>query len=32
MFVPIIVIMGLGVTLMASTRWLKRALAPWAER
>lgn len=32
MFVPIVVIMGLGVTLMALTRWLKRALAPWAER
>ncbi len=32
MFVPIVVIMGLGITLMASTRWLKRALAPWAER
>lgn len=32
MFVPIVVIMGLGITLMASTRWLKRAIAPWAER
>ncbi len=32
MFVPIIVIMGLGITLMAATRWLKRVLAPWAER
>lgn len=32
MFVPIIVIMGLGVTLMSSTRWLKKRIAPWAER
>lgn len=32
MFVPIIVIMGLGITLMSGTRWLKRRLAPWAER
>ena len=32
MFVPIVVIMGLGITLMAATRWLKHALAPWAER
>jgi len=32
MFVPIIVIMALGVTLMSFTRWLKRRLAPWAER
>lgn len=32
MFVPIIVIMALGITLMSGTRWLKRRLAPWAER
>lgn len=32
MFVPIIVIMALGITLMSSTRWLKRRIAPWAER
>jgi len=32
MFVPIFVVMGLGVLLMSSTRWLKRKIAPWAER
>lgn len=32
MFVPIIVIMALGITLMSFTRWLKGRLAPWAER
>ena len=32
MFVPIIVIMALGITLMSGTRWLKRRIAPWAER
>lgn len=32
MFVPIIVIMALGIGLMSFTRWLKRRLAPWAER
>lgn len=32
MFVPIIVIMALGIALMSFTRWLKRQIAPWAER
>ncbi|MBW4029250.1 MAG: ABC transporter permease [Acidobacteria bacterium] len=32
MFVPIFVVMALGVLLMSSTRWLKRKIAPWAER
>lgn len=32
MFVPIFVVMGLGVLLMSSTRVLKRKIAPWAER
>ncbi len=32
MFVPIIVVMCLGIILMSATRWLKRTVAPWAER
>jgi sulfonate transport system permease protein len=32
MFVPVFVVMGLGVLLMSSTRSLKRKIAPWAER
>lgn len=32
MFVPIVVIMALGIFLMSGTRWLKRRVAPWAER
>lgn len=32
MFVPIVVIMVLGILLMSGTRWLKHTLAPWAER
>jgi NitT/TauT family transport system permease protein len=30
MFVPIVVIVALGITLMSGTRWLKRRIAPWA--
>ncbi|HEX7404767.1 MAG TPA: ABC transporter permease [Candidatus Nanopelagicaceae bacterium] len=30
MFVPIVIIVALGITLMAGTRWLKRRIAPWA--
>ena len=32
MFVPIFLVMILGIFLMSSTRWLKRKIAPWAER
>jgi NitT/TauT family transport system permease protein len=32
MFVPVFVVMALGVLLMSSTRSLKRKIAPWAER
>ncbi|MDA8290516.1 MAG: ABC transporter permease [Actinomycetota bacterium] len=32
MFVPIVTVMVLGILLMSATRWLKRAVAPWAER
>lgn len=30
MFVPIMIIVALGITLMAGTRWMKRKIAPWA--
>jgi ABC-type nitrate/sulfonate/bicarbonate transport system permease component len=30
MFVPIVIIVALGITLMAGTRWLQGRLAPWA--
>lgn len=30
MFVPILIIVGLGVSLMALTRWLQGRIAPWA--
>jgi ABC-type nitrate/sulfonate/bicarbonate transport system permease component len=30
MFVPIVIIVALGITLMSGTRWLKRRIAPWA--
>jgi len=32
MFVPIIVVMALGVTLLGATRALKRKVAPWSEQ
>lgn len=32
MFVPVFLVMGLGILLMSSTRLLKRKIAPWAER
>lgn len=32
MFVPIVTVMVLGILLMSATRWLKHAVAPWAER
>lgn len=32
MFVPIIVVMALGVTLLGATRTLKRKVAPWSEQ
>ncbi len=32
MFVPIVTVMVLGILLMSGTRWLKRVVAPWAER
>jgi sulfonate transport system permease protein len=32
MFVPIVIIVALGITLMAGTRWLKRKIAPWAAQ
>lgn len=32
MFVPIIVVMGLGVVLLGATRSLKRRVAPWSEQ
>jgi ABC-type nitrate/sulfonate/bicarbonate transport system permease component len=31
MFVPIVIIVALGITLMASTRWLKGRISPWAS-
>lgn len=32
MFVPILVVMGLGVVLLGTTRMLKRKVSPWSER
>lgn len=32
MFVPVFLVMVLGIVLMSSTRLLKRKIAPWAER
>ncbi|HKI91752.1 MAG TPA: ABC transporter permease [Gaiellaceae bacterium] len=32
MFVPILVVMGLGVVLLGATRTLKRKVSPWSEQ
>jgi ABC-type nitrate/sulfonate/bicarbonate transport system permease component len=32
MFVPLVVVAGLGITMIGVVSWLERRLAPWAAK